>query len=98
MHTWCLPVLLVAKAVPLPHIQYFVLQEKLPSAIPDGEPLPEGLLWLLLTGDVSGAEPCCLCLLIKLPCCSLPTQTHGPCCSYLHVLNNMLPAVLDLSI
>ena len=29
------------------------LQEKLPSAIPDGEPLPEGLLWLLLTGDVS---------------------------------------------
>ena len=29
------------------------LQEKLPAAIPDGEPLPEGLLWLLLTGDVS---------------------------------------------
>ena len=29
------------------------LQEKLPSAMPDGEPLPEGLLWLLLTGDVS---------------------------------------------
>ena len=30
-----------------------VVQEKLPSAIADGEPLPEGLLWLLLTGDVS---------------------------------------------
>ena len=29
------------------------MQEKLPSAVPDGEPLPEGLLWLLLTGDVS---------------------------------------------
>ena len=39
---------------------YYVMQEKLPSAIPDGEPLPEGLLWLLLTGDVSGTEPCCL--------------------------------------
>lgn len=32
------------------------LQEKLPSAIPDGEPLPEGLLWLLLTGDVPTKE------------------------------------------
>ena len=28
------------------------MQEKLPSAIPDGEPLPEGLMWLLLTGEV----------------------------------------------
>ncbi len=52
---------------------HFVLQEKLPSAIPDGEPLPEGLLWLLLTGDVSGAEPCCLCMIIESPCCSVQT-------------------------
>ena len=29
------------------------LQQKLPGAKPGGEPLPEGLLWLLLTGDVS---------------------------------------------
>lgn len=36
------------------------LQEKLPSAIPDGEPLPEGLLWLLLTGDVCHSS--CLCI------------------------------------
>ncbi|KFM23540.1 putative citrate synthase, mitochondrial [Auxenochlorella protothecoides] len=28
------------------------LQEKLPGAAPGGEPLPEGLLWLLLTGEV----------------------------------------------
>ena len=28
------------------------MQEKLPSAIQNGEPLPEGLLWLLLTGEV----------------------------------------------
>ena len=28
------------------------LQKKLPSAIQGGEPLPEGLLWLLLTGEV----------------------------------------------
>jgi|TARA_B110000977_G_scaffold142580_2_gene180952 citrate synthase len=28
------------------------LQKLLPTAIPGGEPLPEGLLWLLLTGDV----------------------------------------------
>ena len=30
-----------------------VLQAKLPAAKPKGEPLPEGLLWLLLTGEVS---------------------------------------------
>jgi hypothetical protein len=29
------------------------LQDSLPTAKPHGEPLPEGLLWLLLTGDVS---------------------------------------------
>lgn len=29
------------------------LQKMLPGAKPGGEPLPEGLLWLLLTGDVS---------------------------------------------
>ena len=28
-------------------------QKLLPAAKPDGEPLPEGLLWLLLTGKVS---------------------------------------------
>ena len=28
------------------------IQEKLPRATSDGEPLPEGLLWLLLTGDL----------------------------------------------
>lgn len=28
------------------------LQAKLPSAVEGGEPLPEGLLWLLLTGDL----------------------------------------------
>lgn len=28
------------------------LQAKLPAAIPGGEPQPEGLLWLLLTGDI----------------------------------------------
>lgn len=28
------------------------LQKMLPAAEPNGEPLPEGLLWLLLTGDV----------------------------------------------
>eukprot|EP00884_Botryococcus_braunii_P001386 jgi/Botrbrau1/11248/Bobra.0038s0020.1 len=32
------------------------LQERLPSAIPDGEPLPEGLLWLLLTGEIPTPE------------------------------------------
>jgi citrate synthase len=32
------------------------LQEKLPSVKPDGEPLPEGLLWLLLTADLPTAE------------------------------------------
>lgn len=28
------------------------IQKLLPSAIPGGEPLPEGLMWLLLTGEV----------------------------------------------
>lgn len=28
------------------------LQKKLPAAVKGGEPLPEGLLWLLLTGEV----------------------------------------------
>ena len=31
-------------------------KEKLPTAIPGGEPLPEGMLWLLLTGDIPNAE------------------------------------------
>ena len=31
------------------------LQASLPAATPKGEPLPEGLLWLLLTGDVPSA-------------------------------------------
>ena len=32
------------------------LQEKLPAAVDGGEPLPEGLLWLLLTGEVCGSR------------------------------------------
>jgi citrate synthase len=32
------------------------LQERLPGASPGGEPLPEGMLWLLLTGQVPTAE------------------------------------------
>ncbi|KAI8027744.1 hypothetical protein LOK49_LG02G03826 [Camellia lanceoleosa] len=31
-------------------------QKKLPAAKPGGEPLPEGLLWLLLTGKVPNKE------------------------------------------
>jgi hypothetical protein len=31
------------------------LQEKLPKAKEGGEPIPEGLLWLLMTGEVRGA-------------------------------------------
>ncbi|KAH9774711.1 Citrate synthase 4 [Citrus sinensis] len=33
-------------------------QKLLPAAKPDGEPLPEGLLWLLLTGKVGGGLRC----------------------------------------
>eukprot|EP00243_Klebsormidium_subtile_P003736 TRINITY_DN17325_c0_g1_i1.p1 TRINITY_DN17325_c0_g1~~TRINITY_DN17325_c0_g1_i1.p1 ORF type:complete len:477 (+),score=134.96 TRINITY_DN17325_c0_g1_i1:146-1576(+) len=32
------------------------LQKKLPTAVEKGEPLPEGLLWLLLTGEVPTKE------------------------------------------
>ena len=32
------------------------LQAKLPTAVPGGEPLPEGLIWLLLTGDLPTKE------------------------------------------
>lgn len=32
------------------------LQEKLPSFIPGGEPLPEALIWLLLTSEIPTAE------------------------------------------
>lgn len=32
------------------------LQAKLPSAVEGGEPIPEGLLWLLLTGEIPTAE------------------------------------------
>ena len=32
------------------------LQKSLPAAVPGGEPLPEGLLWLLLTGNVPTKE------------------------------------------
>lgn len=28
------------------------LQKQLPTAVPGGEPIPEGLLWLLMTGDI----------------------------------------------
>ncbi len=31
-------------------------QKKLPAAIKGGEPLPEGLLWLLVTGEVGGFQ------------------------------------------
>lgn len=31
-------------------------QEKLPKAIPGGEPIPEGFLWLLMTGEVPTEE------------------------------------------
>jgi hypothetical protein len=31
---------------------YARLQEKVPGAKEGGEPLPEGMLWLLLTGEV----------------------------------------------
>ncbi|KAL2610142.1 hypothetical protein R1flu_028715 [Riccia fluitans] len=31
-------------------------QEKLPKAIPKGEPLPEGLFWLLVTGEIPTKE------------------------------------------
>lgn len=34
-------------------------QKVLPAAKPDGEPLPEGLLWLLLTGKVSCSRSTC---------------------------------------
>ncbi len=30
-------------------------QAKLPAAVPGGEPLPEGLFWLLLTGEIPSA-------------------------------------------
>lgn len=53
------------------------LQQMLPGAKPGGEPLPEGLLWLLLTGDVSAhisnspVYACNLffrqCLLVRAP-------------------------------
>lgn len=32
------------------------IREKLPSAIPNGEPLPEGILWLLLSGEIPTHE------------------------------------------
>ena len=32
-------------------------QEKLPAAKEGGEPLPEGLMWLLLTGEVRHENP-----------------------------------------
>ena len=32
------------------------LQEKLPTAISGGEPQPEGLLWLLLTGEIPSKD------------------------------------------
>ena len=45
----CLPALLCLPAC---------LQEKVPGAKEGGEPLPEGMLWLLLTGEVrAGACP-----------------------------------------
>jgi len=31
-------------------------KKKLPTAIPGGEPLPEGMLWLLMTGEIPNAE------------------------------------------
>lgn len=42
-----------------------LLQEKLPAAKEGGEPLPEGLLWLLLTGEVcsSWTYSACKCII-----------------------------------
>ena len=34
------------------------LQQVLPAAIEGGEPIPEGLLWLLMTDEVSGRLKC----------------------------------------
>eukprot|EP00887_Chlorella_sp_A99_P005898 scaffold1.g5898.t1 len=53
------------------------LQEKLPAAVEGGEPIPEGLLWLLLTGDVPTREqaqsmPDHVIQVLK----SLPEDTH----------------------
>ena len=42
---------------------YARLQEKVPGAKEGGEPLPEGMLWLLLTGEVRERH---------LPCCAQP--------------------------
>lgn len=48
--------MLISQLIPRsPHApsSFARLQEKLPAAKPGGEPIPEGLLWLLMTGDVS---------------------------------------------
>jgi citrate synthase len=49
-------------------------QAKLPKAVKDGEPLPEGLLYLLLTGDVA-----CRDALGSLTCVlgEIPTQEQA---------------------
>jgi hypothetical protein len=46
-------VVLLSPAALVLHL--LLLQAALPAAVDGGEPLPEGLLWLLLTGEVRGA-------------------------------------------
>ncbi len=57
------------------------MQEKLPAAIEGGEPLPEGLLWLLLTGDVSSSATL---IMQYIPACRVPKLSklvHDTCFS-----------------
>lgn len=48
-------------AVPTPPFSSNCPQERLPGARPGGEPLPEGMLWLLLTGQASGCATVVTC-------------------------------------
>lgn len=58
------------------------LQAILPGAQPGGEPLPEGLLWLLMTGEVRAAAPLAAALTAALAAAAGP----GPCCAGLETL------------
>ncbi|GFZ00639.1 citrate synthase family protein [Actinidia rufa] len=42
-------------------------QKLLPAAKPDGEPLPEGLLWLLLTGKILPVHSCSYTVMLSPP-------------------------------
>lgn len=52
-----------------PSLLCLLSQEKLPAAKEGGEPLPEGLLWLLLTGEVR-------CCLMSHPCVRRSSTLH----------------------